>query len=140
MTRVNCVPVSELSRKNLIAEYVQLPRIFLHTGNKIKRGIDPALYIITSEYTTTVGNVSFFYNKLVWVMDRMLQIVEELHRRKIVKKMPDIMSFYHGCPIPEHLLNDWTPTEKDMAINRIVLKKIDSQPPRPKRPVMKWTD
>jgi len=37
MTRINCIPVTELHNKHLVAEYRELPRIF-----KLARRVDDA--------------------------------------------------------------------------------------------------
>lgn len=55
MTRINCVPVEELTDKHLLAEYRELPRIF-----NLARAVEDA----PTEYVLGTGHMKFFYDKL----------------------------------------------------------------------------
>lgn len=114
MTRINCVPVGELSDKHLLAEYRELPRVF-----KLARECPGA----PTEYTLGPGHVKFFYNKLNFLYERQWKIVEECKRRgfRVVHDNPNEFIQMHGHKT--HLWNNWTPTAKAMEINRQRIKE-----------------
>lgn len=103
MTRINCIPVTELSYLHLLAEYRELPRV-----SKLAR---PAK--APAEYVLGTGHVTFFYNKGKWLKRRFEEeIVPELQRRGVDVK------YTHYRDHPEGLNEDWTPTPEAMALNR----------------------
>lgn len=60
MTRINLVPVSELSDQHLIAEYRELPRIFNLVLNAQYKGKYPLDFKISDTYLLGTGHVTFF--------------------------------------------------------------------------------
>lgn len=72
MTRINCIPVTELTDKHLLAEYRELPRVFA-----LARPCEDA----PKEYTMGAGHVKFFYNKLAYLYSRQISIHAELQKR-----------------------------------------------------------
>ncbi len=88
MTRINLIPVEELSDQHLIAEYRELPRVVNAViNNKIAMGNIPEFY------TLGKGHVKFFYNKILFLASRYAQIFEE-------------MCFRGFCPNPVHCAYD----------------------------------
>lgn len=116
MTRINCIPVSELTNKHLVAEYRELPRVF-----RLARLPKPGEKFPT-EYTMGTGHVKFFYDKLLWLLLRQHEIYDEMKRRNFNPLFdPEDLWLHHeqfNGDKPVHFWNKWTPTEKAMAINR----------------------
>jgi len=113
MTRINCVPPSELTNKHLVAEYRELPRIFA-----LARHCNDA----PKEYCLGTGHMKFFYDKLKYLAHRQCAIVLEMLGRDM-NPMYDPLSLWalhsdNGGPIPKALWNDWAPDDKALAINR----------------------
>lgn len=80
MTRINVVPVTELTNKHLIAEYRELPRIYKAALKFYLRG-DKS--IIPSTYRLGEGHVKFFYNKLGFINKRHKELINEMTSRGI---------------------------------------------------------
>jgi deoxyribonuclease (pyrimidine dimer) len=103
MTRINCIPVSELTDKHLVAEYRELPRV-----SKLARPTP-----CSATYTLGKGHVIFFYNKGAWLKHRFEQeIVPEMQRRGFVTNFTTYREH------PEGLNGDWAPDEDAMRLNR----------------------
>jgi deoxyribonuclease (pyrimidine dimer) len=139
MTRINCVPPQELHDKHLAAEYYELPRVFGLVRKALEKGIDPTDIPAPENYTLGEGHVKFFYTRLGYCLKRQASIIAELIHRK---KKPDVR-WLDGLAagIPEHLLNDWTPDEAAMMINRQRLEERLTQIlAKPKRPVPSIND
>lgn len=109
MTRINCIPPSELTDKHLVAEYRELPRVF-----KLARDPKPGEYI-PSYYSLGKGHVKFFYNKLLYLERRFLELVKEMQSRGF---KPNYLTPPTPTPILVHLYNDWEPTLEAMSVNR----------------------
>jgi len=116
MTRINCVPVEELTDKHLGAEYRELPRLFGQIQKAIERGESPNDKRNPTEYKLGKGHTRFFYNKVSWLTKRYLQLVQECIKRGRVVNYPN----------PPDLLNTitpewwqtWEPTPEAMELNR----------------------
>ena len=113
MTRINCIPVKELTDRHLLAEYRELPRIF----NLAKIKVDaPASYVLGT------GHMKFFYDKLEYLVKRQIEIVKELNKRGVrtTFKAQGLRNHHekNGGKCPALLWNDWKPTKKAMMINR----------------------
>jgi deoxyribonuclease (pyrimidine dimer) len=119
MTRINCIPVEELTDKHLGAEYRELPRLFGQIQKAIQRGESPNDKRNPTEYKLGTGHTRFFYNKLAWLAERQLQLIAECQKRgrKVnytqIPASVMIMMAYH----PDRNLN-WTPTPEAMELNR----------------------
>lgn len=113
MTRINCIPVQELTNKHLVAEYRELPRIFrLARNNKPNESFPTA-------YTLGQGHVKFFYNKLAYLEQRFYQLVEEMQRRGYKPNYSTIPE----CDAPPELWQGWQPTNEAMELNRARIKE-----------------
>lgn len=121
MTRINCVPVEELTDKHLGAEYRELPRLFGQIQKAIERGESPDDPRNPKEYKLGKGHTRFFYNKVSWLTKRYLQLVQECIKRGRVVNYPN----------PPDLLNTitpewwqtWEPTPEAMELNRQRIKE-----------------
>lgn len=117
MTRVNCVPVGELSTKHLVAEYREIGRIYALAVSAYNRGEKPEKH--GDRYTLGKGHVRFFYSRLGYVVARHRQLIQEMIERgynptyRIVVP-PDL---------PDSWARDWVPDEEAMAINRARIKE-----------------
>lgn len=110
MTRINCgIPVTELTDKHLLAEHREIKRI----PNMIKNG----KYRLTNQpkqFTLGTGHVKFFYSRLKYLLERYNQIHRECKQRGF--NVTDYSNAWSGLPI--ELMNDYTPTTRDMEIVR----------------------
>jgi deoxyribonuclease (pyrimidine dimer) len=112
MTRINCVPPSELSGKHLVAEYRELPRVFSLASRAFlaRRKISAP-----ARYTLGPGHVLFFYDKLSFCRSRFRALLEEMRKRGY---KPQYAS-PPGVDIPDpSWWGEWTPTEEDLELNR----------------------
>lgn len=113
MTRINCVPVEELSGPHLVAEYRELPRVFgLAEKAALRSGFKQP-----SHYTLGTGHVLFFYTRLGYLSKRHCQLVEEMRKREYKPSFNGVRR--EDFPnIPDMYWADWTPDEAAMQINR----------------------
>jgi hypothetical protein len=120
MTRINCVPPSELTDKHLLAEYRELPRLFALTRAWYDRDGDYSS--LPKVYTMGKGHVKFFYDKSLWLFMRQCQLYDECYDRgfRVTRRPNMIDSFWDG---PRRSWNDWTPTPEALAINRARIKE-----------------
>lgn len=109
MTRINCVPPSELTDKHLLAEYRELPRVF----GLARCGDD-----IPTSYRMGAGHVKFFYDKLGYLKRRQKSLIDECIQRGFNIKHTSV-----DFAAPDCLCGDWIPSEADMAINRARIKE-----------------
>ena len=110
MTRINCVPPKELTRQHLIAEYREMLRL----PNNVRRWLGskkPAQ--IPPTYRMGKGHVTFFYDKLIYLENRHREI-----RQEMVSRGYSINFELDTKNLPEHLYNDWQPTDEAIVINR----------------------
>lgn len=113
MTRINCVPVQELSGLHLVAEYRELPRVFALAGKAAERGT----HLPPSAYTLGKGHLLFFYTRLGYLARRHASLVEEMYRRGYKPSFPGVQrkDFPH---IPDAYWQDWEPTPEALQANR----------------------
>jgi len=119
MTRINLVPPQELSGKHLVAEYRELPRVFdLALFYYLRGDTSP----IPTEYVLGTGHVKFFYDKLLFILKRNNDLIDEMHRRgyhtSFPKRTIEVLNMY-----PSSLQNDYVPTEEALALNRARIKE-----------------
>lgn len=108
MTRINVgIPVKQLTDRHLIAEHRELKRI----PNVVSRG-RYNLKTTPKEFTLGKGHVSFFYDKLGYLRDRYIELYNECRERGF--NVQSYLSSWDG--VPKELMNDYTPTDKDIQI------------------------
>ncbi len=113
MTRINCIPVEELSGPHLVAEYRELPRVFRLAEKASLRGIIKQ----PSQYTLGAGHILFFYTRLGYLSKRHCQLVQEMRRRNYNPTYEGVRR--QDFPnIPDEYWNDWKPGKEAMALNR----------------------
>jgi deoxyribonuclease (pyrimidine dimer) len=116
MTRINCVPVEELTDKHLGAEYRELPRLFGQIQKAIERGEMPDDPRNPSEYKLGKGHTRFFYNKVQWLVYRYQYLVKECIQRERAVNFPVVPR--HVWDIPQLWWNNWEPTPEALELNR----------------------
>ena len=111
LTRINVVPVSELTREHLVAEYRELPRI-----SKLARVLKPSQ--VPKDYKLGAGHMYFFYDKGLFLKRRFEdEIVPEMHRRGYVTKYTKYREH------PAGLNKDYIVTDNALRINRARIKE-----------------
>ena len=113
MTRVNVIPVEELSRQHLIAEYRELPRIFELAVRWMVNEKDTKP--LPENYTLGTGHCRFFYDKGYFLHNRYKQLVEEMLRRGY---NPQFRQVNQVCFIMPWEDTPWVPDEIALAPNR----------------------
>lgn len=120
MTRINCVPVEELTREHLIAEYRELPRVsgliwkwYNKTHAKIL-GMDVFVSPVAPKaYTMGKGHVKFFYDKGEWLRKRFEEeIVPEMQRRGYTTNHTKYRLHPEGYNL------NWEPNHEAISISR----------------------
>lgn len=108
MTRINVgIPPCELTTKHLIAEHREIVRI----PNCVTKG-RYSLKDQPQTFKLGKGHVKFFYTKLRYLKKRYEEIYAECLR------LGYKVSYYGDAwdNIPNEFMNDYTPTENDIAI------------------------
>lgn len=118
MTRINCVPVEELSGPHLVAEYRELPRVFALAQKAAARGS----FSQPNCYTLGKGHMLFFYTRLGYLARRHVALVNEMKRRNYKPSFAGVRREDFPA-IPDHYWNDWTPTEEALSLNRQRIKE-----------------
>lgn len=128
ITRINCVPVSELCNKHLFAEHREMPRLVGNLARSLSRKGKPfQLDEIPSQYRLGKGHVMFFYNKFAYLHQRHKELTAELLRRGYQLTQTDSDIF---ATVPTEWYGQWKPTERDLQLNR--QRIADRMPADPK--------
>jgi deoxyribonuclease (pyrimidine dimer) len=117
MTRINILPVKDLTDQHLMAEYRE---IFM-VGSSLQRSLKSTQWDknrIPKKFSLNTGHVTFFYDKGKYLYKRYDEIREELKNRNF--KL-DKSRLFKVTQFPTDYYNDWEPTEDDQAI---VLERI----------------
>lgn len=105
MTRINCVPVSSLTDKHLVAEYREMLRL--------RHAKSPSPGCIPATYRMGAGHVKFFYNKGLFLLKRHSELREEMRRRGFKVNFELDLSQWE-----QWQMNDWIPNDADIKINK----------------------
>lgn len=116
MTRINCIPPSELVGQHLVAEYRELPRIFALVRAAMARGERPDDPRNPLEYRLGAGHVRFFYRRLGYLAKRQADLVAEMKARGYQPTFTDTERLLDG--FPPAWCADWQPTAEALAANR----------------------
>lgn len=109
MTRINLIPVQELTNKHLIAEKHEITRVFALAKNSKSPKIP-------NTYRMGTGHVTFFYDKLAFVVKRYEGLCDEIRKRGFVCNQ--IPSKELLVDMPTKFINDYSPTNIDIEISR----------------------
>lgn len=121
MTRINVIPVNELSRLHLVAEYREISRLPGNLKTSLERKGKPfKLTEIPNQYTLGTGHVKFFYDKMLFLQNRFKALVNEMLSRGYNPTFRDETIF-----IPENtaFYNDYIPTSEALEINKQRIKE-----------------
>jgi hypothetical protein len=110
MTRINCgIPPKELTDKHLLAEHREIKRV----PNVVKSGRF-SMKGQPTEFCLGTGHVKFFYDKLLYLYKRYLQIHHECKKRNF-----NVQNYKEAWDdIPVKMMNSYKPTHKDREIIR----------------------
>lgn len=114
MTRVNLVPVEELTRLHLQGELTEITRVF-GLARKAQFDIIRGRRKLPLAYTMGDGHVMFFYNKLKFIALRYQSLVDEMLRRGYKPNRISTEDLMSG--IDYRLFNDYVPTPEALAIS-----------------------
>lgn len=127
MTRINLIPVENLTKKHLIAEYREIPRISSFIKKSLNSNSGKLDYSrIPEKFKFGQGHIFFFYNKGKYLYQRYENIVNEMKKRGIninpkFKQYPKIHKI--------SLLEDWIPTKEEIDISKErIMNKIKQKP------------
>lgn len=120
MTRINVVPVTELSDKHLSGEFHEISRVFT-----LARKSGSAHPKAPTQYTLGKGHVRFFYDKLEYIACRYHSLAHELSLRAFLKKRESKVDMDRvrkvvldaRLEVP-HLFGNYKPTPESLAISR----------------------
>jgi len=126
MTRINIIPVSELTDQHLVAEYREIFMVgpSLCRSLKSKNGFDRNR--IPSRYTLNKGHVMFFYDKGKYLYNRYQELITEMKDRGM---KPDPLRIFPKDHFPSEFFNDWSPVLEDLNIVRERINYRISQRP-----------
>lgn len=118
MTRINCIPVGELTDQHLMAEYRELPMINASLKRTLMSKNQTGLKTIPSEYTLNSGHVKFFYDKGAFLLERYQQLIDELRQRNYnVDPNSRSVDWSVFCGYNHMLDGTWLPSSTDQQIN-----------------------
>lgn len=116
MTRINIIPVEELSRLHLVAEYKEITRLPGNLNQSLNRKSKPfSMSEIPSEYVLGPGHVKHFFNKMLYLQKRFESLVQEMKNRGYNPKYTDSSIFTKCAP---EFYNDYIPTTEAIELNR----------------------
>jgi len=112
MTRIDLVPVEELSDQHLLSNHREIKRI----PNMILKG-KYNLNNIPKKFTLGKGHVKFFYNKLLWLQGRYNELYTEcLYRHfKVTNFSQTFVELQETKP---ELFCFWQSSEDDIELSR----------------------
>lgn len=108
MTRINLVPVDELTDQHLLAEHREIKRI--------PNAITSWKYSISwmpNKYTMWKWHIKFFYNKLLFLRNRYNMLFDEC-----IKRWFNVSCYINSFILYEWLNNDYNPDNEAINISR----------------------
>ena len=126
MTRINIIPVCELTDQHLIAEYREITMVPAALKRTLNSKVGLRYEKISKEFTLNAGHVYFFYNKGLYLNNRYQEIIEEMKLRGF---NPDPNRKFPKEVFPKELYNDWMPSLNEQKIIRQrIEEKINMKP------------
>ena len=121
MTRINLIPVKELSDQHLIAEYRELPRV-------IKQKID--ISKAPEKYCLGKGHVKWAKKHSLFCLDRYNQLCNEMvYRNFNISYGAWTLEEVYCMQPPESIILSYKPNEKDIELSRSrIIEKIKQKP------------
>ena len=125
MTRINVVPVEELTNLHLLGEYKEATRVFGYVRKAQEEGVNKynfnSKYKVPDNYTLGTGHAIFFYNRLGYVLRRYTELAVEMGRRGYKASPVGYTDLVAG--IRPEWFGEYTPTECALKINRERIEK-----------------
>ncbi len=119
MTRINVVPVEELTDKHLGSEWQEITRVYTYAKDRHKNGKTPADLKSPDRYRLNAGHVKWAAKHLGYLNKRYQNLYDELRRRgKKPNKSLMRRVIESSNSLPSCWLNDYTVTPACLAINR----------------------
>ena len=126
MTRINIIPVSELTDQHLIAEYREITMVPAALKRTLRSKLGICQEKISKKFTLNTGHVYFFYNKGLYLNKRYDELVEEMKDRGF---NPDENRKFPKHVFPSELYNDWMPSyDEQLVIRERIKEKIAMKP------------
>ncbi len=127
MTRINVVPVKELTDQHLLAEYREITRLPKNLYTSLNRKSKPfSEDEIPSQYVLGTGHVKHFMDKFQWLENRFLELLVECKTRGFTTNFTDSTIFRN---VPQKYYKDWTVTEISKELNRKRIRdRINDKP------------
>ena len=127
MTRINLVVPKQLTDQHLVAEYREIKRVIPFALYRFEKEGKNGFNNLPKKYTLGEGHMSFFYNKLKFIINRFNWLKHEMIERgmnpNIEIDKEEIINENNSF-----LYNDWEPTEEDISLSRERIKqKIDEK-------------
>lgn len=117
--RINCVDVQYLSDQHLRAEWVEMLMLpaYLRRSFNSKGGL---IFSEKTKYILGTGHARFFYNKVLYCMDRYYDIMIEMQKRGFKTNHSLIFPDY----LPSNCFGAWEPNTDDIHtnLNRIIAR------------------
>lgn len=116
MTRINLIPIDELERDFIRGEYKEIVRIFNLVKNAQRKGKTPEDIDIPKQYKLGTGHVKFFYNKLLFIVERYESLSDTMLSFGYKVNPINRKDLLEG--IDNHWINGYTPSEEEIEISR----------------------
>lgn len=126
MTRVNVVPVQELTHPELSGEWKEISRLFSLVHARVAKGQRPTDIKSPNEYKLGSGHQLFFYTRLGYIVDRMFSLADEMLNRGYNPSLDMLFSIVDGArqDIPPEWFGNYTPTPEAIQLN--IQRMIDN--------------
>ena len=121
MTRINLIPVEELSDQHLVREYNELPRC-------IKQDLNVS--DAPRNYTLGKGHMKWGRLHIQFLLDRYFELCKEMEYRGFKVNYPHCQLYLYAQEnVSIQLLNQYQPTEDDIKLSRDrIIEKISQKP------------
>lgn len=118
MVRINLINPYNLADQHLVAEYLEIMMLIGYVKKY------PQIKEIPEQYTLGKGHIKFFKNKLIYLKNRHETLKSEMKKRGFAtNKTLNLKAF------KKELLNDWSPSKKDIHIIKERIKwKLNKKP------------
>ena len=126
MTRINVLPVGELSQKELGGEWKEITRPFNKVISRVNKGQSPSDVQIPPTYRMGKGHETFFFDKIQYLYGRYVELCGEMLRRGYnvnLELFNDLCDKFESS-IPREWWGDYTPTSEAIQIN--IQRMIDN--------------
>lgn len=131
MTRINLIDVKLLTDQHLFAEFREIKHVPSALHRRLKKHTFAATkLIIPPKYTLNTGHITFFMDKMDYLANRYMELIEELDRRKTAELSDASVENFNNWMLlmpDEAFHSNWKPTARDKAIivERIRLRISD---------------